>query len=319
VTARPQLPPGRGRNLTTGVIAAGLLATAVLGVAVLQPRLARTVRTVKEHEEVYAFPPPAELHAATLGWEAAAVDLLWAKLLIEYGTHWSEHREFRDVPKYVDAILELEPAYAPVYRFVDTMLAYRPLQGTEEDVRMARAYLERGTRERSQDVGVWIQYGQFLAFLGPSFLHDEAERERWRKDGAMAIGHAVDLGADADRALAAASMLTRAGATEPAIRFLEHAYAFTEHPSMHDVHEAIGSKLAALQASVMRDSADSTARAVDARWRTELPFVTRDRYLLLGPKVDVARCSGLAAADDTACARDWISALESSGSSASSP
>jgi hypothetical protein len=305
----------KGSRLAAGL----LLAAAALGVARTQPRLAQTVRAIKERDDVYLLPPPAELHAATLGWEAAAVDLLWAKLLAEYGTHWADHREFRDTPKYVDAILELEPDYAPIYKYVATMLAYRPLQGTEEDVRKARTYLERGTRERSRDARVWMEYGQFLAFIAPSFLREDADREAWRKDGATAIGRAVELGADAERALTAATLLTRAGATEEAIRYLQRAYAFTEHPSMNEVHEAIGRRLGALQASAMRDAADAAARTINGRWQQELPYIARDQYLLLGPKVDVPRCSGRAATDDPACAHDWLSALAPPASSAGSP
>ncbi|MDP9148762.1 MAG: hypothetical protein M3O36_02295 [Myxococcota bacterium] len=283
---------------------AALFGLGVLGVARTQPELAATVHAVRE-DDVYGLPPPVQLHAATLGWDAAVVDLLWAKLLVEYGIHWSEHREFRDVPNYVDAMLELEPDYAPVYKFIDTMLAYRPLQGTEDDVRKAKEYLERGTRERANDPNVWLEYGQFLAFVGPSFLQDPSERDAWRKSGASAMGHAVELGADADRALTAASMLSRAGATEEAKRYLERAYAFTEHPSMREVHDAIGRNLAALHASAIRDDADAAARALDERWRRELPFLSRSRYLLLGPVVDPARCAGLAAARDPECDRDW--------------
>ncbi len=281
-----------------------LFAVAVLGVAYTQPRLASMVHTVKQ-DDVYALPPPVELHAATLGWDAAAVDLLWAKLLVEYGVHWSEHREFTDVSNYVDAMLELEPDYAPVYKFIDTMLAYRPLQGTEDDVRKARAYLERGTRERASDPSVWLEYGQFLAFIAPSFLRDQAEREAWRKAGASAMGRAVELGADAERAMTAASLLSRAGATEEATRYLERAYAFTEHPSMREVHDAIGRSLAALHANAIRDDADRAEQAFNERWQRELPFLSRGRYLLLGPVIDIARCSGLAAATDRPCDRDW--------------
>jgi hypothetical protein len=282
-----------------------LFVAAAVGVARLQPQLAQTAHDTKEVGDVYALPPPAQLHAATLGWDAAFVDLLWSKLLVEYGMHWSEHREFLEVPEYADAILELEPGYAPIYRYIDTMLAYRPLQGTEDDVRKARAYLERGTRERPEDRDVWMQYGQFIAFIAPSFLRDPAEVERWRQDGAEAMGHAVELGAEVELALAAADMLSRNGATQAAIRYLERAYLFTEHPSMASVHEAFGRRLAALQATGMREAADAAARAIDARWKAELPFLSRDRYLLLGPAIDVARCAGLAGAGDPACARDW--------------
>jgi len=285
--------------------AAFLFLACAAGVARLQPRLAGTAHDLKEAGDVYPLPPPEQLHAATLGWDAAAVDLLWSSLLVDYGTHWMEHREFLQTPKYADAILELEPTYAPLYRFIDTMLAYRPLQGTEDDVRKARAYLERGTRERPEDRDLWMKYGQFIAFIAPSFLHDDAEIARWRKEGAEAMGHAVELGGLADMSLTAATMLTEAGATEAAIRFLENAYALTQDPSMAAIHDDIGRRLTALQANGMRQSADAAGRAINDRWHDELPFVSRDRYLMLGPAVDPLRCAGLEGADDPSCVRDW--------------
>jgi len=289
--------------------ALGLLLGAALGVAGTQPKLATVAHTVREKQDVYALLPPAQLRAATLGWEAAAVDMLWAKLLVDYGTHWSEHRDFLDTPKYLDAILALEPTYAQLYKFVDTLLAYRPLLGTEADARLARAYYERGIRDLPNDPAVWTAYGDFLAYIGPSFLHDDAEREVWRQDGARAIAKAAELGLDADSAMAAATLLARAGSKQEAIRHLELAYAFTEDPSMAEAHEKIGEKLALLQASAMADEADAIVRAIDERWRKELPSLSRDQYLLLGPVVDVARCAGLAHADDPACARDWNRAI----------
>ncbi len=300
-------------------VAGFLLLAGAAGVARTQPRLAGTVHSIKEGADVFALPPPEQLHAAVLGWDAAVVDMLWAKLLVEYGLHFSEHREFTDIPRYIDAILALEPTYAPVYGYLDTMLAYRPLQGTESDVRMARAYLERGTQERSEDSKLWMRYGQFLAFIAPSFLKSEADQAAWRKDGALAIGHAVELGADADDALAAANMLTRAGATREAVRYLEHAYAFTEHPSMHEIHEAIGRKLASLEAIAARNAADEAAQVIDARWQRELPVVSRERYLVLGPVIDPARCAGLNAQKDVACAPSWNEVTGAPRTSAGSP
>lgn len=295
-----------------------LMASAAVGVAATQPRLAATVYEVKEGYDLVVFPPPAQLRAALLGWDAPAVDMLWAKLLVEYGTHFSEHRDFVEIPRYVDAILELEPTYEPLYKYVDTMLAYRPMQGTESDVRLARGYLERGTRELPQDWRVWSKYGQFIAFVAPSFLKDPAEIDVWRREGAEAMEHAVELGADPDEALAATSMLSRAGATRDAIRYLENAYAFTEHPSMHDIHEAIGKKLAALSSISLRDQADATERAIDERWNRELPVVSRDQYLLLGPVADPLRCAGPDAFDDVACAHSW-QAVTAPGSLEGSP
>jgi tetratricopeptide (TPR) repeat protein len=219
---------------------------AAVGVAALQPHLARAAHAAGQRDNVYSLPPPGQLHAATLGWDAAAVDGLWAKLLVEYGTHWGEHRDFEDTGRYADAILEIEPGYPPLYKIIDTMMVYRPLRGTAADARAAKRYLEMGTRERPNDAELWLRYGQFLAFIGASFLPDPAEQAAWQRQGAMAIGHAVELGATPDRALSAASLLTRTGQTEAAINYLERAYAFTEHPAMAEIHEAIGRRIQAL-------------------------------------------------------------------------
>lgn len=114
-------------------------------------------------------------------------------------------------------------------------------------------------------------------------------------------------------------MLNRAGATREAIRYLENAYAFTEHPAMREVHEAIGKRLEALSAVSMRDAADAAKRVVDARWDRELPAVSRGQYLLLGPVADAAHCAGAPASDDPGCARCWDEVTAVPGLPASSP
>ncbi len=282
-----------------------VLLTAIAGVATTQPRLARITHKVKEQGDVYAFPPPAQLHAAALGWDAAAVDLLWSKLLVEYGTHWAEHRDFLAAPQYIDAILELEPTYAAIYRFVGTLLAYRPMRGTEQDVRLARSYMERGTVVRPNDARLWMEFGQFMAYIAPSFLPNSTESAAWRMDGARAMGHAVELGADAERALTAADLLGHSGAVREAIPYLERAYAFTEKPELAELHEAIGQKLAALELSAMRDTEDASARAIATRWQRDMPFVPHDWYELVGPVAPTVRCAGPAHIAEPVCARDW--------------
>ena len=196
----------------------------------------------------------------------------------------------------------------------------RPLSPKSvRDVRLARTYLERGTRALPQDAQMWMRYGQFIAFVAPSFLKDPAETKEWRRDGAEALEHAVELGAEPDQALVATSMLTKAGATREVIAYLEKAYAFSEHPAMREIHEAIGKRLEALSATTRRDAADAAERAIDARWARELPAVSRGDFVLLGPVADVARCAGTSAAGDVACARSWDEVTGEPGSPASSP
>lgn len=299
----------KGADSTTRSVRGTLAGTLVFlaaagGVALTQPRLARIAHTAGDREDVYALPPPAQLRAATLGWDAAAVDLLWATMLVQYGSHWQDHREFTDGVRYAEDILAIEPTYEPLYRYIDALLIYRPLQGTASDARAARAIFERGTRERPFDGRLWRDYGQFLAFVAPSLLTEPAEQKAWRETGASAMVHAAELGGDVETALAAAGVMSKAGQRDAQVRFLKKAYALTADPSMAPQHEQIGRQLAALLGQELDDQADVVARAIHERWQRDMPAVSRDDYLLLGPAVDTARCAGLAGADDPACARE---------------
>jgi hypothetical protein len=291
----------RGRQ--AGAVAL-LLVVCALGVARVQPRLAATIRGVKLKTDVYLLPPPTELRAMTLGYRAAAADTIWAKLIVEYGTHWQEKRAFEEAPRYLDAILALEPTYPLAYRYADTLIIYRPPRGTEQDWYIAKRYLERGTRERPWDHEVWLHYGQFLAYTSMSFLTDKAAIARYRREGAEDIMKAVDLGADADRSIAAATLLDKYGERDAATRQLRRAYAITDDP----VERAeIANKLAQLAATAERDAAVHDTRLIEERWRKEYNFLTRDAYMLLGPVSDPFRCAGKAA--DSTCPRDWSDAL----------
>jgi hypothetical protein len=285
-----------------------LLVVAGAGVSQLQPRLAGQLHKLRGREDVYVLPPPKQLKAFTLGYHAAAVDHLWAKTLIEFGRHGVERHDFVDAPLYVDAMIELEPDYAPIYKYVDTLMVYRRKgPGTEDDARLARAYLRRGTRERPYDHEVWMHYGQFLAFLSASFLKDKDEIDQWRLEGANAITRAVELGADVDRGLSAAGVLTRRGERDAAIKHLQRWYAITEDPQQR---EAIAARLQALQQSELEDRAIRNVKIVEGEWRSSLPFLTRGEFLMLAPDPNAARCAGPASASDPECPRSWEDAIE---------
>jgi hypothetical protein len=290
---------------TLGVVL--LFVLLALGVARLQPRLASTTASIKAREDVYLFPPPRELRMATLGYLAAATDLLWAKLLVEYGIHWAEHRPFPDLNRYLDSLMALDSKNKTLYEFIDTMLVYRPIHGTEEDARAARAYLEQGIAALPYDPDVWLHYAQFIAFMGPSYLTSDTEKNKWREDGAFALAHAAELGADIDRSIVASTMLQRRfGERDASIRFLERAYALAND---EETRAEISAKLEVLQASREQDQAQQAIQSIERQWRRDLPFVTRGEYLLLGPLVEPAACAGPASEVTAGCASSWDEAI----------
>jgi len=289
------------------LLVALLLLGASSGVARLQPRLAATLHATKSREDVYVLPPPSQLKVMDLGYHAATVDMLWAKLLVEYGIHHQEKRAFPDLEKYMDAILGLEPRYAPLYRYGASMIVYRPPRGYEPDARRARALLERGIRERPDDWRVWQEYGDFLAFVAPSFLGNEEEIAVWRGEGAEALMRALSLGGDAKRAMSAAAILGKRGERDAQIRQLEKTYAMTDD---EDDKQRIAAQLAALQDNRESDHKLETVerhrRGIERECGNAAPFLPkRDLCVLVGPFPAPAACAGPAQADAPGCARTW--------------
>jgi hypothetical protein len=288
------------KSLSNVVLPLVLAVASAFGVSRVQPHLAESTKKLRQRDDAFLLPPPAQLKAMSLGYHAAAADLVWAKLILEYGIHSQEKRSFPDVARYIDAIVELEPTFPTLYEFVDTILVYPPPPGgTAEDARLARRYLEEGTRLRPYDAALWLRYGQFIAFLAPTFLKDEKEIERWRIDGANALVRAVELGADAQRSLSAASILDKAGERNATIAHLERAYAMTDDPEMR---EQFLLKLRKLKGSA---EAEQAVDVIERQWRHKYAFLTRGLTLLVGPSRTAAACAGPATYGHRGCSRNW--------------
>jgi hypothetical protein len=293
------------RALIQRAIVGATTLAAAAAVAFLQPALSERIKRVRLGDDTTALPPPKQLRAMTLGYHAAAADILWAATVVQHGIYSHEKRAFRGITRYFDAILELEPTHPILFKFIDTLMLYRPAEiGTPEDARATRKYFEFGTAQRPYDADVWLHYGQFLAFLAPSFLTDPQEIERWRTDGALAMSRAIELGALPDRGLSVSSLLGKAGETRAAIRQLERTYALTDDP---DVREQALRKLQRLQANL---DIEQSVSAVEREWRAHVPFVPRSTALLLGPYRDPALCAGGANTASPRCARDWSALVE---------
>ncbi|GAC1355760.1 MAG: hypothetical protein NVS3B10_09110 [Polyangiales bacterium] len=273
----------------------------VLGISAVQPGLAHNIHKLHQRDDVFLLPPPGELRVMTLGYRAAATDMLWAKLLLEYGVHGQEKRAFPDVTRYIDGILALEPDFPALYDYVDTILVYIPPPGgTAEDARTARRYLERGMQERPYDGKFWVHAGQFIAFIGPAFIKEEKESEQWRVDGAKIIAHGVELGGDTYRSLAASTILGHAGEREAQIQHLQRAFAVSDNP---DDRAQFLRKLRALQVDADSELAITAVDRELAPYR----FVSRGTGLLIGPRRSAALCAGPGSYERRGCARDWAS------------
>jgi hypothetical protein len=133
------------------------------------------------------------------------------------------------------------------------------------------------------------------------------EKDRWKEEGAHALEHAAELGADVQKGLVASTMMNhRFGEREASIRSLQRIYALTDDEA---TRAEITAKLEVLESSRESDRTQCVIQTVDAQWHRELPFMSREVFMLLGPLHGPASCAGVAAGSRRECALSWDDAV----------
>jgi tetratricopeptide (TPR) repeat protein len=284
-------------------IAALLVAATAIGL--LRPRLAERFGHVKTDSDVYALPAPEQAIVASLGYRAAFADSIFAHVLVSSGLHLQQKRRFEFVGNYLDTVNALDPKFRDPYRFADTLLTLGSVAAREEDYDKARQILERGLRELPHDGELHSTAGQFMAYLAPSRFKDPEKKKEWRLAGARILARACELvGNEAlpYHCITAADLFTRAGEREATIRFLERVLAVTDDEAVRDL--ALGH----LQKHIGEREHERVQQRMASfreRWGGDLPFVTKDHLLVIGPAFEPAACAGVVDAGNVECATSW--------------
>jgi tetratricopeptide (TPR) repeat protein len=291
---------------------AGLLATwavaglGALAIAQFQPWLSVHYQGIKHRTDVYALPNPEQVVALSLGYRAALANLLFAHVLVYYGIHFEEKRRFEFVGNYLDTIVALDPRYRDAYLFADTLMTLQPKRARAEDYLHARDLMVRGMNEFPDDGELWLNAGQFMAYLAPGYFRDEASQREWRLEGARRMARACELVGD-DRNLphqciGAAGILSRDGQREAMIQFLERVLAVSDDP------EIIARAENALDGYRVDRSRVATRRhnqTFEELRRQRFPHLDKDALLVLVPPFDPAGCAGVPPPGELGCATSW--------------
>jgi hypothetical protein len=299
---------GDGRDRYDVPRALGLALAAALVIALVRGPLAATHHRLKESSDVYTLPPERELIVLSLGYRSALADLLWAHVLVSQGLHNEAQRRFGNLIPLLRAINGLEPTYRDPYLFADALITFQANETPRDEVLAAREIMERGMANRPLDADLWLAAGEFVGFVAPgTYLTDPAEQARWRVEGARMLAHAAELSGDNAsigwQALGGASLLSRAGERDAAIRFLRRSLAVTDDPELKQKLEAHLGKLLADARDDVFHRLDVGIRAVHGR---DLPQIKRrSEYVVLGPPRDPAYCAGAMHAGEAACAASW--------------
>ncbi len=309
---RSRSPRGAGRGET--LLAVGVMLAAVALVGVSRSRLAARFHELAVGSDVYALPSPDRAAVLSLGWRSALADLLFSHVLVSYGIHIQEKRRFEFAANYLDTVVELDPKFRAPYRYADTILTLGSVKPRAEDWNRARRLLERGMQEFPFDAELWTQAGQFMAYLAPGSLEDDATKQEWRIEGARRMARACELiGLNENvpfHCITAATILSKAGEREATIQFLERVLTVVDNEDVR------GIALSYLQKTVddsVRDRVQwRSERFIDV-WRSDLSYVSKEALLVAGPPLDVARCSGRGPERVPGCFVTWRAWGEQSG------
>lgn len=294
-----------GRQGRAAVFVA-LAAFAVAGV--VRPAAVDRFRRAGAAADIYALPPPQQLITVSLGYRAALADLLFANVLVAFGIHVVEKRRLEFVGDYIDAINALDPAFREPYRYADTFLVLTPEAPRLEHWQKAREIYMRGLENRPFDAELWNSAGQYLAYLAPPHLPTPELKREFRLQGAKVLSRACELAGDNEnvpyQCITAASLFSAAGEREAAIDAARRTLQVTDDPEIEE------RELSFLRRKLDEREADREERRKTlfrAAWKNDLPFVSKNKLLVLGPRVDVGACAGLEHSEEPECAPTWRS------------
>jgi hypothetical protein len=279
------------------------IAVGALLISLERAPLAKSYAKLVTKHDVYVLPPAEHVVTLSLGYRSALADLIFGHLLVAAGIHTAEKRRFEYAAAYLEAINELDPKFRAPYRFADAIITLQTVAVPEQSFRDARQILLRGTRELPYDQELWSSAGQFLAYLAPGQLKDQAEQARFRQEGARLLSRACELLGQNENVphhcISAAALFSKGGNVAAERAFWQRVLVVSDDPEQRVLAEA---RLRALDGVDAEQELVERSLRFEQLWRSDLPFVSRMEMTALGPRFDAARCAGrLGTAPGDAC------------------
>ena len=264
----------------------GLSLLSMLGLALAADRVRSRAQerflATQAYEDVYYLPPSDYLLIGALGYRAALADVLWMKALVYYGEELSHRGDVKNLYRYGDAVLALDPDFKRVYRWVAHCALYRTGEINVSDARAAIRYLEVAARRFPDDGELAWDLGANYTYELAPMLESEAERAAARRKGLEYLEAAVARKAGPPwLVLQTAGELQQLGRVEQAIQHLEDVYATTSDAEMR---ARIEQHLAALRSQAYAQALRRTNEELEAARKRDFPYLDTTLYLIVGPR-----------------------------------
>lgn len=241
-------------------------------------------RAGQRYADIYYLPRAEWLPILTLGYHAAAADLIWARSLVYFGEELGHTGAVKYAFAYTDAILALDPDFRSAYRWIATAALYRPQAASIDDGLRAATYLERAVKRWPRDGELHWDYGSLLRFELAPLVTDRARKEQLLVRSAPHLQAAARLGAGPPwLGLNSVDLLNKLGRTEQAIRHLEELYGTVSDPQ---VKAEIEDRLAMLRSHVYVEAMRTADAQFNESHASSYPYLSPELFFFVGSRND---------------------------------
>lgn len=268
----------RARNAVLIVLLAGL------GVAARELRLSAVehYRGSQRYEDIYYLPPPNWLPVLSLGFHAAAADLIWCRSLVYFGEELVQRGAIKYAFDYTDAILALDPDFRSAYEWIATAALYKSADVSLKEGLRAASYVKRALARWPNNGQLHWRYGSVLRFELAPLMKPGPEKERLIAQATPHLATAASLGAGPPwLALNSAGLMQRLGKTEQAIRHLEEVYGTVQDEF---TKRAIEERLAELRSQTFVEALKTANLAFEQSRLASYPYLSPGLFLLVGER-----------------------------------
>jgi hypothetical protein len=273
----------RARSLR-GTALGLVLVAGLIGVAGFAKQQANALRASWPPEaDVMYLPSSKTLRRLALGHTELAADLVAARANVYYGTMLATRAPQRWLDQYIHTAIDLDPKFHRLYMSGAAMLVYYGGTITTGAVERANALLARGEKNFPNDWNLPFQLG-FNSFweLPATTTPDDPRIPAWRQTGVEALRRAALFeGVPAWLPNLAARLLTKQGADELAVRYLEQAYAAT---SSEETREQIRGKLELLRSRQLVDQMEAGRKELEAELAHGYDYAPEAFSIIAGPR-----------------------------------
>ncbi len=267
--------------------ALAVLIGALTGIWALRGRAMDHYLGTQAYEDIYYLPPPQWLEVMSLGYRRALADLIWLRALIYFGDEFENRGAVKHVFNYGDSMLELDPDFERVYRWVGVAGVYTPEGSPVEYLERAVDVLRLGTQRFPDNGTLAWDTGATIAYeLLPRLPKDYPNREQLQLEANEHMMAAARLGEGPEwLVLTNATLLSKLGHSEREQRHLEEMYTIVRDP---DVKAQIERRLSRLRDEAYAEAFRSVNEEFQERRLREFPYMPSSLYFFVADPIEAA-------------------------------